>query len=157
MPNIVSRGGVLAAALVCLVAYELRVCADDKPPEKLSLKSGYSGKMLVDGARRVSLSVTLDAKGGGSGTLTLDPNIRDGARSTTIAVREIPIRAQLVRDEEQAAKGRRLYELKRTGPEGKVDESGERWFLVRPLKEGRARWLLFADKDGRFQDILVLE
>jgi hypothetical protein len=131
--------------------------ADDKPSEKLDLKSGYTGKVLVDGARRVVLSVTLDDKGGGSGTLTLNPNIVAGGRSTLIAVRDIPVRLRLVQDEGQAGKGRRLYELQRTGPEGKVEEGGERWFLVRPLKAGAPCWLVFADKDGKFQDILMLE
>jgi hypothetical protein len=157
MSNILSRGVVLATALVCLVVVELQVRAEDKPPEKLALQSGYSGKVLVDGARRISLSVVLDEKGGGSGTLTLDPNIRDGERSTQIAIQEIPIRLRLAQGEGQAGKGRRLYELKRTGPEGQPEEGGERWFLVRPLKEGMPCWLVFADKDGKFQDILVLE
>jgi len=150
--NLLSR-----VVLVYLVVIASQVRAGDESPETLTLKSGYTGKMLVDGARRVGLSVTLDAKGDGSGTLKLDPNISDGAISTTIAVREIPVRVRLVADEGQAGKGRRLYELKRTGPEGKVEEGGERWFLVRPLKKGAPSWLVFADKDGNFQDILVLE
>ena len=157
MSNILARGGVLATALICLVVIELQLRAGYKPPEKLALKSGYSGKVLVGGARRVSLSVVLDEKGGGSGILTLDPNIWDGERSTAIAIREIPIRLRLAQDEGQAGKGRRLYELKRAGPEGQAEEGGERWFLVRPLKEGMPYWLVFADKDGKFQDILVLE
>jgi hypothetical protein len=82
MSNTMSRGAVL----VCLVVVGLQAWADDQPPEKLTLKSGYSGKVLVNGARRVSVSMTLDEKGGGSGALTLDPNIVDGGASTTIAV-----------------------------------------------------------------------
>jgi hypothetical protein len=157
MSNILSRGVVPAPLLVCFAVIASQVRAGDKSPETLTLKSGYSGKVLVDGARRVSLSVTLDEKGDGSGTLTLDPNIRDGARSTTIAIRDIPVRVRLVPDEGQAGKGRRLYELRRTGPEGKAEEGGERWFLAGPLKGGTPCWLVFADKDGKFQDILVLE
>ena len=60
-------------------------------------------------------------------------------------------------DEGEAGKGRRHYELKRTGPEGKAGDGGEHWFLVRPLKEGMPCGLVFADKDGMFKDILVLE
>src|SRR5262249_24889185 len=148
---------VLAAALAGLLLTEFQVGADDKQFEKLTLKSSYSGKVLIAVARRVSLSVTLDEKGGGSGTLRLDPNIREGATSTLAEIRDIPVRVQLARDEEQATKGRRLDELKRTGPEGKVEEGGERWFLVKPLREGMPYWLVFADKDGKFQDVLVLE
>jgi len=157
MSSFLSRAVVPGVALIGLVVVELQVRAEDKPPEKLALKSGYSGKVLADGARRVSLSVTLDEKGSGSGTLTLDPNITDGERSTAIAILEVPISLQLVPDEGQAGKGRRLYELKRTGPEGKVEEGGPRWFLVRPVEKGAPSWLVFADKDGKFQDILLLQ
>jgi len=157
MSNIVSRGAVLVPALVCLLVVELQLRAEDKPPEKLVLKSGYSEKVLVEGARRVSLSITLDEKGGGSGTLTFDPNIRNGETSTQIAIKEIPIRVRLARDEGQAGKGRRLYELRRAELEGQPEEERARWFLVRPLKEGMPCWLVLADKDGKFQDILVLE
>jgi hypothetical protein len=155
MSCILSRAVVLAVALICPVVVAPRVRADDKSSERLTLKSGYSGKVLVDGARSVSLSVTLDTKGGGSGTLTLDPNLRDGLKSTTIAIREVPVRLRLVQDEGQPGKGRRLYELKRT--HAKVEEGGHRRFLVRPLKKGMPCWLVVADKDGKFQDILLLE
>ena len=126
MSNVLSRTVVLAAALVSVVVLELQVRAEDKPSEKLALESGYSGKVLIDGARRVSLSVTLDAKGSGSGTLRFDPNILDGDTSTSAAIRKIPIRIQLAPDEAQAAKGRRLFELKRKGDEDKVVEGGVR-------------------------------
>jgi hypothetical protein len=124
MSNILSRGVVLAAALICLVVVALPAPADNKPPAKRTLKSGYSGKVLVGGARQVSLSVALDELGGGSGVLTLDPNIRDGGISTQIAIQEIPIRLRLAQDEGQAGKGRRFYELKRTWPEGKEEVGG---------------------------------
>lgn len=157
MSTVLSRAVVLVAALAGLVLVEGPVRAEDKPPQKLTLKSGYSGKPLVDGARRVRLSVSLDESGNGSGVLTFDPNVVDGKRSTAAAVREIPVQIQLTRDEEQTTKGRRLYELKKTGPEGKVEEGDHRWFLVKPLKEGTPCWLVIADKDGKVQDVLVLE
>jgi hypothetical protein len=157
MSNILSRRSVLAAALGGVVATTLRVRADGKQLGKLNLASGYSGKILVDGARRVFLSATRDEKGEGSGTLTFDPNITDGIRSTTIGIRSIPIRLQLVRDEERITKGRRLYELTRTGAKDEGEIGGERWFLIQPLKEGAPHWLVFADKDGKFLDTLMLE
>lgn len=156
MSNIISRRDVLAAALAGVVATKLQARADGKQLGRLDLKSGYCGKILVHGARRVTLSVTLDEKGGGSGTLALDPNYTDGIRSTAMAVQEIPVRLQLVRDEEQAAKGRRLYELRRAGDEDQV-EAGDRWFLIKPLKEGTPHWLAVADRSGKFQDMLMLE
>src|SRR5262245_56827767 len=101
MSNILWRIVVMAGVVVL----GLQLHAEGRPHETLNLQSGYSGKVLVDGARQVILSVTLDEKGGGSGTLALDSNIRAGGTSTT-AAREIPIRIRLIQDEEHAAKGR---------------------------------------------------
>src|SRR5262245_40725261 len=136
MPNIVLRRIVMAATLASLVAVELRAQADDKPSEKLTLKSGYSGKMLVEGGRKVSLSVALDGKGNGSGTLRLDPNIHEGNTSTQIAIHEISIQLRLIPDEGQAAKGRRLYELRKVVMDdslGRAKVEPVRWLLVRPV------------------------
>jgi hypothetical protein len=157
MLNVLARTSVLVAVLVSLLLTQPQVRADDKPSEKLTLKSNYSGKVLLHGARRVNLSLTLDKMGGGSGMLTLDPNISDGMISTTIAIRTIPIQLQVVHDDEQAAKGRRLYELKAMGHEGKAEQKENRWFLVKPLKKGMPCWLVFANKDGKFQDVLILQ
>jgi hypothetical protein len=74
-----------------------------------------------------------------------------------MAVRGIPVRLRLVKDEDQAAKGRRLYEQRKTEEEGKAEAGERRWFLVRPLDKGSPCWLVFADKDGKFQDVLRLE
>jgi len=157
MSYVLSRTGVLAAALASFVLVDGPGRAEDKRGEELNLMSRYSGKVLVDGYRRVILSVTLDEKGGGSGMLTLDPNIHEGESSTAIAVQYVKVRAEAVADAENDTKGRRVYELKQTGPEGKVETGVERWFLVRPLKEGAPCSLIFADKDGKFRDILMLE
>jgi hypothetical protein len=156
MSNNLLRAGVLVV-LAGLAGSDLRVRAEDRPDDRLTLKSGYSGKWLAGGARRVHLTITLDEKGNGSGTLTLDPNIYEGATATQIANQKIEVRARPAHDEEAAAKGRRLYELKRSGEEGKVDETGEHWLLVRPLKAGAPCGLVFVDKDGKVQDVLMLE
>src|SRR5262245_2060167 len=157
MSNIMSRRGALAAALAGVALFQLPAQAADRRLEELTLKSGYSGNWLVSGARRVSLSVTLNHRGSGSGTLTLDPNIYDRGTSTQIAMHEIAVQVQLVQDDEQTAKGRRLYELKRTGLDGAVEHGGERWFLVRPIKERTPSSLIFADKEGKLHDVLMLE
>ena len=160
MSKILSRTSVLAAVLLCLVVLNFRLCADERRPDKLTLKSGYSGKVLIDGARQIYLSATLDEEGKGWGKLAFDPNIREGNTSTQIAIQEIPIELRLVRGEEQAAKGRRLYEVKRStplDPMGKAKEDGDHWFLVRPLKEGMPCWLVLAGKDGKVQDVLMLK
>ena len=157
MSNVISRRGLLAAALGGVASLGLPARAKERPSETIHLKSGYSGKWLVSGARRVSLSVTLRATGNGSGTLTLDPNIYDRGMATQIAIHEISVRVELVHDDEQSAKGRRLYELKKTGLDGKVEAGDEHWFLVKPIKEGMPCWLLFADRDGKFEEVLILE
>jgi hypothetical protein len=157
MSKIISRRVVLATALAGAVILKSPAWAKDKTSEELTLKSAYTGKVLVAGARQVHLSVTLDEKGNGSGTLTLDSNLHVGLRSTTAAVRQIPVRVQLVRDEEQSAKGRRLYELTESGPEWKVKYGDGRWFLVQPIREGTPCWLVFVDQDGKFRDLVALE
>ncbi|HKA08583.1 MAG TPA: hypothetical protein VKD71_15095 [Gemmataceae bacterium] len=157
MSYVLSRTGVLAAALASFVLVDGPGRAEDKRGQELNLMSRYAGNVLVDGARRVSLSVTLDGKGGGSGTLTFDPNIYEGETATCIAVKYFKVRVEAVADAENETKGRRVYELKQTGPEGKVETGDERWFLVRPIKGGADCWLVFADKDGKFRDILMLE
>jgi len=157
MSNVISRRGLLAAALGGVASLGLPAREKERPSETIHLKSDYSGKWLVSGARQVSLSVTLRATGNGSGTLTLDPNIYDRGMATQIAIHEISVRVELVHDDEQSAKGRRLYELKKTGLDGKVEAGDERWFLLKPIREGMPCWLLFADRDGKFEEVLILE
>jgi hypothetical protein len=157
MSNVISRRGLLAAALGGVASLGLPARAKERPSETIHFRSGYSGKWLVSGARRVSLSVTLRATGNGSGTLTLDPNIYDRGMATQMAVHQIEVRVDLVHDDEHSAKGRRLYALRKTGLDDKVEAQEERWFLVKPFKEGTPWWLLFADKDGKFEEVVLLE
>jgi hypothetical protein len=144
-------------AMAGLLAIGLPARADDKSAEALTLKSAYSDKKVISDARQVRLSVKLDDKGNGSGTLTLDPNLHNDLGSTQIAITEIPVRVRVVQDDGRDAKGRRLYELKRVVEEGKVDERGEHWFLIRPLKTTAPAMLIFADDAGRFREVLTLE
>ena len=153
MMNVLRR----TLALAGLVAVGPPARADDKSAETLTLKSTYSDKKVVSDARQVRLSVKIDDKGNGSGTLTLDPNLHNDLGSTQIATTQIPVRVRVVLDDGRDAKGRRLYELKRVGDEGKVDEGGERWFLVRPLKTTVPAMLIFADDAGKFREVLTLE
>jgi hypothetical protein len=147
---------VLALALASFVLIDPPSRADDRRAEELNLTSAYTGKVLVDGARSVSLSLILDGKGGGSGALRFDPNIYDRETATQIAIKRVSVQVEVVADTEYQSKGRRVYELKRTGEEGTVETGDERWFLVRPLKDVPCS-LIFVDKDGKVRDILMLE
>jgi hypothetical protein len=157
MSYVLSRTGVLAAALASFVLVDPPSRAEDKRAEELNLTSRYTGKVLVDGARSVSLSVKLDGKGGGSGTLRFDPNIYDRETATQIAIKRVSVQVEVVEDTEYESKGRRVYELKLKGEEGRVETGDERWLLVRPLKDGVPCSLIFVDKDGKVRDILMLE
>jgi hypothetical protein len=160
MLNLSSQAVILVTTLACVGFISDNLRADRRPQETLDLASAYTGRVLVDGARRVSLSLTLDDKGNGSGVLGLDPNVRDGDTSTAAAVLSIPVRVRLVRDEEQVAKGRQLYELswapRGDGPEGAGPGPGGRWFLVKSLQKGAPCWLVFTGEDGVVQDVLTL-
>jgi len=153
--NVLWRAGVLVVLTGVLGGSG--IWAEGRTGEQFELKSAYSKDPLVSGARQVHLTITLDDKGNGSGTLTLDPNIHDEFGSTCIAINNVPVQVRLVRDEGSAAKGRRIYELKRTGDEGKVEEGREHWLLIRPLKTGTPAALVFVDKDGKVQDVLMVE
>jgi hypothetical protein len=156
MSNVLSPTAVLVAGLAAFAAVEARVRAE-APAETLTLKSGHSREWLVPGARQVHLSITLGQTGSGSGTLTLDPNIHDEWGSTCIAIHEVRVRVRLVQDDRRDAKGRRLYELMPVGDEDQPDATGDRWLLVRPAKAGAPCSLVFTDKDGKMQDVVMLE
>jgi hypothetical protein len=140
------------AATMCLVI----VLPGTKEPEELALKSNYSPTVLVNGARQVRLKVTLDPKGRGTGTLETDPNFIDEWGSTCIAIQEYSVSIKLVESKEQTAKGRRLYEIRLRGDEGKVEDQ-PRWFLIRPVVGNSPTLLVFVDDKGKFQDVLALQ
>jgi hypothetical protein len=99
------------------------------------------------GAHCLWLNVTLDGKGGGKGTLTLDPNRQDHnafgdpTSVTEIATRALEVRLTALRTADPAKKGRILYEIT-------ADKLTSRLFLVySPGKAGPHR-LILADRDG---------
>jgi hypothetical protein len=149
MPNVFPLLSVAAVALAGVVDAGFVSRCDH--PQRLHLKSAYSPKPFLDGARQIHLNVTIDDKGNGRGVLTFDPNIHDKTGSTQIALREVPIKVRLL--DEQDGKGRRLYEL--TSLEAK--KGGERWVLVRPLRGGTPSWLVFTEMGGEFRDAVPVE
>jgi hypothetical protein len=154
MSKIMSRSCLLVAAFLCVGAFAFQASAASESSE--TLKSGYSGKVLADGARRITLEVKWDEKGHGSGSLTLDPNITNGMFSTCMAFQSYSVQLQLISDDDYSTKGRRLYALKEMGPEGNVGKD-VRWYLMRPTKIGEPSWLIFVDKNGKTQDVVVVE
>ncbi len=146
MPNVFAFVSVAAAAVAGLTGPDfVSRCVH---PQRLTLKSAYSEKPLIDRARQITLAVTIDDRGNGTGVLTFDPNIRDAGASTDIALREVPVQVRLL--DEHDGTGRRLYALAAVG-------GGERWVLVRPLKGGSPSVLMFADQDGKFRDAVLVE
>jgi hypothetical protein len=161
MCNIVLWMSALAAIFAPLF-HSAADRSEKRPATPLTLKSRYSGEIIADGARRVTLTVTLDDKGEGSGTLSFDPNTYDAHGATQIAIHHVQVRLHQVKDAAHAAKGRRLYEIKREGRDEWLPTCGEvivpaRWFLVLPEKKDNTSWLVLTDTAGKFQDIIVME
>jgi RNA polymerase sigma factor (sigma-70 family) len=125
---------------------------------QLSLRSGYSTKgPLVDikkapRTRHVHLSATLDDKGGGKGRLLLDSNDYDidqfgeVSHATERDVWEANVTFELTAQKD----GRRRYEIKGHG-------LNNRLFLVVPPKGPTAYRFIHADKEGRPQEVVLLE
>jgi hypothetical protein len=139
------------------IAPGVRAAGDKDRGTQLSLSSGYGGYRLLGGkARSVHLSATLDDKGGGKGTLSLDPNLKvfdlfgEMIGTTDMAVRELPVTLEEVKVKDPPRGGRRLYEIKGHGLTNRL-------FLVLPA-EGTATYrLVSADKDGKAPEVHLLE
>jgi hypothetical protein len=127
-----------------------------KPPEELTLKSSYSRKALVDGARQIRVNLKIDEKGNGTGTIELDPNSIEEWGSTCMAIQTLSVQVQLVDGDSQTAKGRRLYALKET----RLDErlrNQPKFYLIRPTQAGASMMLVFVDDAGKFRDVVELK
>jgi hypothetical protein len=134
-----------------------RAAGDRDTGPRLSLSSGYGGYWLLGGkARSIHLSATLDGKGGGKGTLSLDPNLKEFdlfgkmIGTTEMAVRELPVTLEEVKVKDQPKGGRKLYEIRGHG-------LANRLFLVLPAEGTTTYRLVGADKDGEAREVLLLE
>jgi hypothetical protein len=147
---------VSIASLVATFAPSLRGADDKEAGTKLSLSSGYGYGFLWDEARSVHFTATLDNRGGGKGTLSLDPNHKefnqfgDVTSSTDLELRELPVTLEKVEVKDQPKGGQRLYEIKGDG-------LGNRLFLVVPAKGGTTYRIVGADKERKGQATLLLE
>jgi hypothetical protein len=121
---------------------------DKKGSQALNLETKHFKQAIISNAKTVGLEVKLDGKGSGKGTLSLDPNRRynDGL-STGIAVTLVKVTLKEVQAEEQANKGRRIYEISGKGL--------DRLRLMVPTKSDGVCWLLIAGKDG-IEDIVEM-
>jgi hypothetical protein len=145
------------ASLAAVIAPGVRGADDKGPGTKLPLSSGYGHGLPGGKARSVHLSATLDDRGGGKGTLFLDPNLKGlnqfgdftGA-TTAIAVKEVRVTFEEVKVTDQPRGGRRLYEIKGHG-------LNHRLFLVVPAKGSRTYRIVSADQEGKAREVLLLE
>jgi hypothetical protein len=144
------------AAFAAVIGPGVRGADDKDTGTKLSLSSGYGYGLLWNKARSVRLSATLDGKGGGKGTLSLDPNFEkfnqfgDVTSFTEIDIQELLVTLEEVKVKDPPKGGRRLYEIKGHGLDNRL-------FLVVPAKGGTSYRLVSADKEGKGQAVLLLE
>ena len=131
--------------------------AEAKGERQLSLATDYLPDRIgiVDswfGAHTIRLNVKLDAQGGGTGALSLDPNsvifdkFGDLASSTEIAIRDVAVTLKL--EIVNKGDGRARYEI--------VGQSlTKRLFLIVSPGGGPNR-LIIAEKDGAAKYVLTL-
>lgn len=139
-----------ALALLCMLIglYEAPArthAASEKEGATLRYESAYSEQPLLRHAKTIGLEVTLDGKGGGRGTLILDPNTRRGKVSTLIAQEMVKVTLKQVEDEKHAKEGRQVYELQGKGL--------DRVRVAVPVKENEPSMLLIGGNDGKINVI----
>ena len=127
---------------------------EEKNGGTLNLESAYFEKAIVTmrgnlGAKTVGLEAKLDGKGGGTGKLTLDPNLKQGRASTAIGIWFVKVNLKEVRADESAKKGRQLYEVSGQGMEPLLPVSV-------PTKGDGPCWLLIGGKDG-IEDMIEMQ
>ncbi len=128
--------------------------AEEKQGTPLVLETAHFEKPIVTmtgkvGAKTVGLEAKLDGQGGGTGTLTLDPNLVVGRASTLMRIWSVKVTLKEVKADESAKKGRQLYELNGKGLE-------EHLLVSVPTKGEGSCWLLIAGKQG-IDDIIELK
>lgn len=128
--------------------------AEEKNGATLALETAHFAKPIVTmtgnlGAKTVGLEAKLDGKGGGTGTLTLDPNLVVGRASTMMRIWSLKVTLKEVQADESAKKGRQLYELSGKGLE-------ERLLVSVPTQGDGPCWLLIGGKEG-IEDMIELQ
>jgi len=138
----------VAAALHWCVATQGN---EAKGGKKLNLKSSYFDKPILLRGRTVSLAIELDNRGGGKGTISLDPNIRDEKTrtSTRMGFHPVDVTLNVVKGENAEKKGRKLYKI--SAEKLKLDQL----LLVIPTEANTPCWLVIAGK-GAVEDIIVM-
>lgn len=127
--------------------------ADEKKDGTLTLETAFFEKPIVTmggnlGAKTVGLEAKLDGKGGGTGKLILDPNLKRGGASTAMGIDFVKVTLKEVKADESAKKGRQLYEVSGKGL--------ERLLVSVPAKGDGPCWLLIGGKAG-VEDMIEMQ
>lgn len=139
----------VACAIVSMFATSVAVRADDPKAERtIQMESKYISKGIIGTAKTIGLEVKLDGKGGGTGTLTLDPNHRSGQLSTLMAITDMKVKLQEIKPDETGNKGRQLFEISGKKLEKELDKGVDRLLLMVPKNEDAPCWLLLLSKEG---------
>jgi len=121
---------------------------DEKNGGTLTLETAHFENSILKIAKTVGLEAKLDGKGGGTGTLTLDPNLVRGKASTAIRVWYVKVTLKEVKADESAKKGRQLYEVS--------GEGLDRLFVSVPAKGDGPCWLVIGGKEG-IEDMVEMQ
>ena len=142
MTSLVRYSFALVCGFVGLLALQ---AADKDRGASLVLETAYFDRPILGSARTVTIEVNFDGKGGGKGTLTLDPNIRSGGVSTLMADTQVKVTLKKVEDAKYGKDGRQVYEISGKGLEPVR--------LAVPEKSDRPVLLLIVSKDGKVEAI----
>lgn len=145
---------VACGALPLFGASSESTADDERNGGTLALETAYFEKPIVTmggnlGAKTVGLEATLDGKGGGTGKLTLDPNLKHGGASTAMGIWSVKVDLKEVKTDESAKKGRQLYEVS-------GQELEARLLVSVPAKEDGPCWLLIDGKEG-IEDMIEMQ
>lgn len=126
---------------------------------KVMLGSGYVGRPLLSakGPRSIRVKATFDDKGGGAGTLELDPNhinldYHGNSTSTTLlSIAEVKVTFESVKNKEKPDQAKRLYEVKG------YKLADHRLYLVKAHEGWTTYRLVMTNRDGAVVEVVLLE
>ena len=139
----------VACGVVVFLAVSTALRAgDEKNIGTLTLETAYFEEPILKNAKTLGLEAKLDGKGGGTGKLMLDPNLKRGKASTLMRIGSLKVTLKEVKADESAKKGRQLYEVS--------GEGLDRLFVLVPTKGDGPCWLVIGGKDG-IEDMVEMQ